>query len=389
MYGSGLFADGATNVVIPLWALYLEPSPFAFGIVIGARSLLPFLLSIHGGVLMDRFGTRQVMIFFGMIGLVIPILFPLLPWIWMAGILNLIIGLTSTMNWVGAQTLVGQMSRGNPALTWRITFCNRFGHLVSPVLAGAIWDLYGPWGGFSVTFVWAVFFMASALLLPRVKGTEKTGDQHNMQRLRLRDMFPRLGDYSRAFALLGIPLVGMVVAGSVLNITVGGIQGSFFIAYMKETGLTGTMIGMIFAGMNLSGLVGTATVMKFARRIGDMRLLNMTVVAALAAITITPLLGAFIPLLAVTVLRGFAQGIGQPLMIMIPAKAVPAGAQGAAVGLRISLNRFAQTVLPPIMGGIVGLVGLENSFYWLGGGLLALTCGLWIIFRPPSSTQGA
>ena len=147
IYGSGLFADGATTVVIPLWALYLHPSALVFGIVIGARSLLPFLLSIHGGVLMDRLGARQVMLFFATIGLVTPVLFPLLPWIWVAGILNLVIGLTSTMNWVGAQTVVGQLIRGDPSLTWRVTFCNRLGHLVSPVVAGFMFIvLFGPDG---------------------------------------------------------------------------------------------------------------------------------------------------------------------------------------------------------------------------------------------------
>jgi MFS family permease len=84
IYSSGLFSDGATNVVIPLWALYLEPTPFTFGIVIGARSLLPFLLSIHGGVLMDRLGARQVMLFFAVIGLIVPILFPSGPRPWWA-----------------------------------------------------------------------------------------------------------------------------------------------------------------------------------------------------------------------------------------------------------------------------------------------------------------
>jgi len=38
---------------------------------------------------------------------------------------------------------------------------------------------------------------------------------------------------------------------------------------------------------------------------------------------------------------------------------------------------------------VVALVGLENSFYWVGGFLLVLSCGLWAIFRPPtSSAQG-
>ncbi len=385
IYGSGLFSDGATNVVVPLWALYLEPSPFAFGIVIGARSFLPFLFSIHGGVLMDRLGARQVMLFFAAIGLIVPILFPLLPWIWVAGILNLLLGLTSTMNWVGAQTLVGHVMRGNPSFAWQRSFCNRLGHLVFPVLAGATWDLFGPWGGFGVTLLAAVLFMIAALMLPRRNGKPKEGD--DARPFRLRDMVPRLEDYTRTFTLLGIPLVAVAVTGSVLNIAGGAIQGSFYIAYMREIGLTGTLIGVIFAALHLSGLAGTAGVTPLARRTGDVWLLNATVVGAIAAITITPLLAAFLPLLAVSFIRGFMVGVSQPLMIMIPSKSVPPGSQGAVVGLRISLNRLMQTVLPPIMGGVVTLVGLESSFYWVAGFLLVLSCGLWAIFRPPTSTQ--
>ncbi|MDH3241560.1 MAG: MFS transporter [Alphaproteobacteria bacterium] len=385
LYGSGLFADGATNVVVPLWVLSLDPSPFAFGIVIGARACLPFLLSIHGGVLMDRLGARRIMLFFATIGLIVPVLFPLLPWVWVAAILNLLMGLISTMNWVGAQTLVGQMLRGDPALTWRMTFGNRFGHFICPMLVGAGWDGFGPWGGFGVTIIWAVAFMAVALMLPRQAGGRVQAATATA-RLTLRDVLPRYEDYAKAFALLGIPLVAVVAAGSVLNISAGAIQVSFFIAYMKEIGLTGTLIGIIFAGMNLSGLAGTAAVTPMARKLGDVRLLNGTVVAALAAITVTPMLGAFGPLLLVSVLRGYVQGAGQPLMIMIPSKMVPPGAQGAAVGLRISLNRFVQTVLPPMMGGVVSLVGLEMSFYLVGGSLFLFTCILWAVVRPPSRT---
>ncbi len=384
IYGSGLFSDGATNVVVPLWALYLEPSPFAFGIVIGARSFLPFLFSIHGGVLMDRLGARQVMLFFGAIGLIVPVLFPLLPWIWVAGILNLVLGLTSTMNWVGAQTLVGQVTRGDPSLTWRISFCNRLGHLAFPVLAGAMWDLFGPWGGFGVTLLAAVLFMIAALMLPRRNGPPKEGGDGAS--FRLRDMIPRLDDYTRTFTLLAIPLVAITVTGSVLNIAGSAIYGSFFIAYMREIGLTGTLIGVIFAGLNLAGLAGTAGVTPLARRTGDVWLLNATVLGAIAAITITPLMAAFLPLLALSVVRGFMTGASQPLMILIPSKSVPPGSQGAVVGLRISLNRLMQTLVPPVMGGVVTLVGLENSFYWVGGFLLVLSCGLWAIFRPPTST---
>ena len=49
------------NVVVPLWAIHLGIPPLLFGIVMGSRSLLPFLFAIHGGVLIDRFGAGRVM----------------------------------------------------------------------------------------------------------------------------------------------------------------------------------------------------------------------------------------------------------------------------------------------------------------------------------------
>jgi MFS family permease len=384
IYGTGLFADGASNVVVPLWVLHLDPTPLAFGLVIGAKSLLPFLFSIHGGVLMDRLGARRVMMFFAVIGMIVPFLFPLLPWIWVAGILNLIIGLTATMNWVGAQTLVGQAMRGNASLTWRVSFGNKFGHFVLPIIAGATWDAFGPWGAFAVTFAAAALFWLALLLLPAREGAA----DRQARRFRPGDLLPRLEDHTRTFALLSIPLVAVAVTGSVLNIAVGAIQGSFFIAWMREIELTGTLIGLIFAGLNLAGLAGTAAVTPLANRTGDVWMLNFTVVAAIAAIVVTPLFAAFLPLLAITLVRGFAQGVSQPLMIVIPSKMVPTEFQGAVVGLRISLNRLMQTILPPIMGGVVALTGLANSFYWVGGALLILSCALWAIFCPPASTDG-
>jgi hypothetical protein len=248
-----------------------------------------------------------------------------------------------------------------------------------------MWDAFGPWGGFGVLFASAVLFMVSAAMLPRTSGTTGRPRAPDARPFRALDLLPRPADYARTFTLLGIPLVAVAVTGSVLNIGVGAIQGSFFIAYMKDIGLTGTLIGVVFAGLNLSGLAGTAGMSPLARRTGDVWLLNATVVAAIALITVTPLFAAFMPLLAITIVRGFMQGVSQPLMIVIPSKSVPGESQGAVVGLRISLNRLMQTVLPPVMGGVVALIGLETAFYWVGGLLLAISCGLWAIFRPPAA----
>lgn len=366
LYGSGMFADVASQIVIPLWVLQLHPSAFAFGAVIGARSLLPFLLSIHGGVLIDRLGARRVMLFFAAVGVCLPILFPLLPWIWAAILLQLVVGLTTTMSWVGAQTVAGQTMKGHAALIGRLSFSNRFGGFFCPLVAGFAWDAFGRWGGFGIMFVFSLALLAAALMLPK-QAAHPSG-----RPFALRDALPRLDDYTRALALLAIPVVAVVAIGSVLNIATGAIQTSFYIAYLEKIGLSGSLIGILVAATNMTALAGTVGVTWLMRRIGGVRLLNTAVIGSILAIMITPFLATFQTLFVISALRGWSQGMVQPLMISIPAKAVPMGSQGMSVGLRISLNRLVQTVLPLVMGGVVDLVGLEDSFFVVGGVLLLI-----------------
>ena len=62
-YGLGFSANAVTTmlkVVVPLWAIQLNLSATEIGFAIGMSALMPFLLSIHGGVLMDKLGTRRV-----------------------------------------------------------------------------------------------------------------------------------------------------------------------------------------------------------------------------------------------------------------------------------------------------------------------------------------
>src|SRR6202035_4401226 len=68
------------NFLIPLYGLSLGMSAGAIGMLVGARSLLAVFLSIHVGVLMDRFGTRRVTLFFVWTAMALAPVFPLLPW---------------------------------------------------------------------------------------------------------------------------------------------------------------------------------------------------------------------------------------------------------------------------------------------------------------------
>ena len=76
VYGSALFSNTMPNMVwvaLPLWVLTLDVSPFLIGVALGSRHVGPVLFAIHGGALMDRLGTRRVMLVFAFIGAAVPL----------------------------------------------------------------------------------------------------------------------------------------------------------------------------------------------------------------------------------------------------------------------------------------------------------------------------
>ena len=95
------------------------------------------------------------------------------------------------------------------------------------------------------------------------------------------------------------------------------------------------------------------------------------VVISIAFVSITPVLGGiFVLLVIATTGRGFAQGLTQPVMFGLLARAVDPGVQGASIGLRTTFNRASAVLVPFVMGFVADQVGIENSFYVCGGFLI-------------------
>jgi MFS family permease len=85
--------------LMPLYALSLEFDAAEVGILVGARSIVAMFLSIHIGVLMDRFGTRKVTLFFVWVSMVLAPLVPLVPWFWSLLVLQLLNGAAVSFAW--------------------------------------------------------------------------------------------------------------------------------------------------------------------------------------------------------------------------------------------------------------------------------------------------
>jgi MFS family permease len=380
VYATGLFSSTQTSliaVVVPLWLLHLEAGPLMTGLALGSYNLLPFLFSVHGGALMDRFGARRVMVAFAVVGAATPLLYPVLPLLFAVFALQMVGGLASTMGWVGAQTLIGQIMQGSPKHAGRFTSIGVLGNMVGPPMVGAGWDFLGPWGAFAVLFAWTAAQLGAVLALPKVPGGKVTEPEG---RLRARDLTPDIKSYTSAFALMALPMVAFVVMLSMVRLTGHSVQSSFYVIYLNGEGLTGTAIGTLLATGAVAAAVGALVAAPLARRVHSSWLLAATSFISLLAIVVTPLLGLYVLYLLAQVARGATVGISTPLIITDMSHAVGPD-QGKAVGLRTMANRGTSTFTPIAMGALVAWFGLGGSFLAAGAVMAVVMAGILLFAR--------
>src|SRR5947209_6032275 len=397
LYVVGLFSMGYVDFYIflmPLYCLSLGMSAGEVGLIVGARSALAVFLSIHIGVLMDRFGTRRVTLFFVWTGICLAPVFPLVPWFWPLLLLQVINGGALSFAWSGSQTLIAQLAEGDAGYIGRFSFFARIGTSVAPIIVGAAWDLGGAWPSYMIGAVWGVVLTVALLRAPEAAARRDVASARAPARFRLRDALPRLSDYIECFALMALPAVAATMAIMFLRTATSGVQFSLYIVYLDGIGLTGTSIGILFAAIEIASGFGSLFAGR-AMRFGDPQktMLSGTVLSILF-ICATPFLGGIFALLFLAqAARGWLQGVVQPMMFSVQAKAVGPYRQGSVVGLRQTMNRLAAIIIPPIMGVIADLWGATESFVVLGVFLLLMCAPIVRITRraaqPAARTEQA
>ena len=373
--------------IVPLWVVQLELSPIWLGLVLGCRPVLPLFLSIHVGALLDRMGARRVMLIFAILGMLAPLLYPALPWIWAIVVAQLLWGLADTTSWIGAQALVGKMMEGRTVYAGRLSFVSRIANVMGPPLVGAAWDVWGPTGAFVLCFVWGIGGVISVLALPDLPPPAR-GDRPRPQPHRgktgLRALLPEISDYREAFRLAALPAVAITLAMGMMNHVGGNIQGTFYVVWLNQVGISGTLIGALISIANLAAGIGSLFAAPLARVFRAFWLLWLVVWAAIVLICITPLLGTFVAFAMVLALRSVISGVHQPLVMALMLNTVGTDAQGRAIGLRSTANRITAIGAPVAMGGIAEVIGIEASFYVMGviASLAMIAMAAWMTRHP-------
>lgn len=373
-YAIGMFSMGQAEMltmVIPLWAVLQGVPASGIGILVGAKSLLTFFLAIHGGAVMDRIGTRRVMLFFALVTGGLAALYPALPWFpFMVG-LQMLIGFAGNMAWIGAQTIIARVARGDPGQIGQFSFFARIGNVVAPVVMGLLWDFAGPTLCFLSVGVWSACLFVSVWLIPQAAVGE--GESRGFD---WRDLLPRLKDYTGSLGLIFIPAVAFTLAISFLRHATNGVENSFFIVYLRDLGFAGTMIGMLFSIAEILNGFGSLASGWFARRIAIPWLMVSFTAISIVLLGATPFMGGVFGFLAIAhALRRTFEGIVQPLMFSLQARAVSRDLQGSVVGLRVTNNRLSSIITPILMGFMVEHFGIRSGFMAMSI-MLLLVCTL-------------
>jgi MFS family permease len=298
IYATGLLGMGYTDLyifLIPLYGLSLGMSAGEVGVLVGGRHFLALFLSIHVGVLMDRFGTRRVTLFFVWTAIALAPVFPLLTRFWPLLLLQIVNGGALSFAWSGSQTLIAQLAEGEAEYIGRFSFFSRIGTTIAPIILGVVWDLGGAWPSYLIGVVWGALLTLALLRAPEAEIAPADG--HGARGFRLRDTVPRLSDYISCFALIAIPAVATTMAIIFLRTATNGVQFSLYIVYLNGIGLTGTTIGILFAAIEIMSGLGSLFAGR-AMRFGDPQktMLSGTVLSILL-ICATPFLGGIFALL--------------------------------------------------------------------------------------------
>ena len=399
VYIFGIFSMALIDVfvfLIPIYAgITLGMSDTEIGTLVGARSFFSLFLSIHSGVLMDRFGVRRVtLIFMGIVILCAPI-FPLMTSFQGLLVLQMFSGFAISIGWSGAQTLIARVAEGDAEYIGRFSSFARIGTTIAPVVAGLLFDLGGAWLAYSFGLLWAIFAFGALWFVPEpdIAVAHGTEDNATKKPFKFSDALPRLSDYTASFAMFAIPAIAFTAVAMLVRNSSYGIQTSVYVTYVQEIGFSATMIGLLFAAIEMAAGAGSWFSGRIMRRFEASRVLVITTIVTICLVCATPLLsnivsaywGIFAILVIAQMARGSTQGISQPILFAVQAKSVGRHQQGAVVGLRQTMNRLGGITIPPLIGFLSDTYGREQSFYVMGAILLTVCMGLAIYARrvPP------
>jgi len=350
-----------SKMLVALYAIELGASPLAIGALVSTYAVFPLVLAVYAGRVSDRRGVRGPMMIgsLGMAaGLVLPVVLPALPALFLSSAL---IGTAALFFHVSVHNLVGSLGEGQERTRNFGTFslAASMSGLMGPLLVGFAIDHSG--------YLSTYLLLAVVACIPSVVLACYSG----FIPVRLKALKEKHGGSVKD--LLGSPSLRRTFFTSGLIITGIDLFNFYMPIYGRSIDLSASVIGTILGMQAAAAFVVRLWMPRLAKRFGERSVLTGSLVVA--GVTYLAFPGFEHPVLLglISFVLGLGLGCGQPLSIIMTYNDSPPGRAGEALGLRLTVNKFTQIVVPIAFGSLGTAAGMHPVF-WMNA-LLLLTGG--------------
>lgn len=342
-----------SRVAASLFALKQEASPLTVGVILSMYSILPMLLAVPAGRMIDRIGPGVPLLWASVAiaaGVALPAAWPDIRVLYLA----------CTLAGVGFMTFQLAVQNAVAALSGPENRAVNFswlalGFSVSGFLGPTLTGLGIDFVGFVITFgllaaagiVPAVFLAATRHRIPRSPSAAQPGG-------RVADLFGRR-ELREVFIVTTLLAMAWDVFVFVMPI------------YGNAIGLSASEIGAVLGAFGLATFFVRLVLPWAAKRFAEWNLVTATLAVAATAYVFFPVVRT-VPLLAsIAFLLGLGLGAAQPSIMSLIQQSAPAGRMGEALGVRTMLLSASHSVLPLLFGGVGTAVGVTPLFLLMAG----------------------
>jgi len=355
-----------SRITMSLAAISQGASPLSVGILMSLYAVIPMLLAVQAGRLVDRVGAFRPILIAGSVmtlAMLAPFVSHALPVLFVSAAL---VGPSFMMQHIALNHVIGNL--GDAAerpvnFSWFALGYSISG-FVGPLLAGFAVDLVGHSAAFLILAL-PPFAGTALLLWKRGVPPPSAEHKHGAERRSIADLLrnPRL---LPVFLFSGLLASGWDMYTFVIPI------------YGTRIGLSASTIGIVMSSFALATFVVRLFMPSVARRLSEWTVVGTALLIAGVAYAMFPLAKQAVALMALSFLLGLGLGCAQPMIMAALYSASPPGRQGEVVGMRTTVINVSQTFMPLAFGAAGAALGMAPILWTMAAALLA---GSWLANR--------
>jgi len=354
-----------SRITMSLAAISQGGSPLSVGLLMSLYAVIPMLLAVQAGRLVDRVGAFRPIVIAGTVmaaAMIAPFVSHALPVLFVSAA---VVGSAFMMQHIALNHVIGSI--GDPSerpvnFSWFALGYSTSGFL-GPLFAGFAVDLVGHGTAFLLL---ALPPAAGTVLLLWKRGVPPAAaEQKHAENRSIVDLLknPRL---LPVFLFSGLLASGWDMYGFVIPI------------YGTSIGLSASTIGIVMSSFALATFVVRLFMPTLSRRLSEWTVVATALAVAGIAYALFPFARQAPLLIALSFLLGLGLGCAQPMIMAALYAASPPGRQGEVVGMRTTMINASTTFMPLAFGALGTALGIGPILWAMA---LALVTGSFLARR--------